>query len=735
MKKVLPGNRRKPNWVVGLTILLVLLYIGYVMGLMEMGKKLLDKPWTDRFIYYFLHPFPLIWGSATGKWVLLAGLSAFVVWIEYATRINNRIAGKEYGTARFITAKEITKRLSSKDRPSKILGDGLLLSTDDRKTGLNNNVLVIGGSGSGKSFRIVKPNILHAQGSMIIADPKGELLKDTGSYLEQKGYRIKVLNLADLRKSDGYNPLNYLKEWGDVVKLVSVLMKNTTPAGASVQDPFWERAETLYLQSLIFYVWLTPQMKGRRNLRSVLELMLEAEAGDDKKFKSRLDKRMEELGKAPWIFTDTMTGKQTQFPGNKHPAVVAYALMKQAAGETLSGILISAGSRLGFLVNSPELLNALDEDEFNIPALGLGYGDEKQKTALFCIIPDADTSLNAVAGILYSQVFEELYRQADKTKTGRLPISVECWFDEFTNIAMPKDFLMLLATMRSRGISANIIIQNIAQIKGRYKDDWETIPGNCDTIVYLGGNEQSTHKYVSEMLGKYTAEKRSFSSSKGRNGSSSHSDDVMGRELLTPDEVRMLPNKKEVVLIRGQYPVLCDKYNTLKDTRFQEAVKLGSYEPEEKVREQKARLYVLQGSDKSEEKDPLQGAVYTSLQQLRKLDRLGKPFQLEYVLADNDENAGEKPGETTEQTAMTAAPSSTEADRNDNDSIRTRMAKYEYTDAQFQEAILASADGLTEAQILEWFFPENSAKKMELMRKMQLQMQKIGQREVAQEHL
>ena len=735
MSRKLAGNKRKPSIMFGLILLAVCVYLGYSIGLMENSGTLGSREWMQGLLYNFLHPLPLLWNDRIQYCVAAASSVAVMMWVYYARGIRQTISGREYGTAKFIRPEIITKRLGKPERTAKILGEKCLLSTDSRKTHLNNNLLLIGGSGAGKSFRFVKPNILQCNGSMVITDPKGELLRDTGAYLKKHGYTVRVLNLVDPHHSDSYNPLAYIRKQDDVVKLVNILLKNTKPKEAvSNTDPFWENAENLYLQALIFYVWLSPRMEGKRNLKSVVNLMDEASVPENEKEKSELDKRMDELLEQDWTLKDPVTGKQQTYRGKDHPAYKTYRKVRVGAVDTVRSIIISANSRLAFLLNSPEILDLLSEDTIRIPELGTGVGRKHSKVALYCIIPDADTTYNAIPGMLYSQIFQELYFQADhKTKNGRLNIPVSLWMDEFSNIAMPADFTGILATMRSREISANIVIQNLSQLKEKYEKNWEVLTGNCDTLIYLGGNEQSTHKYISEMLGKWTAEKRSISQSSGKNGNVSLSDDVLGRELMTPDEVRMMDNRKEIVLIRGQYPVICRKYRTERDWNFREAARYKPYLPSPRKKSgtvaSRHRIQIMLKNQPPYK--PGANAIVTSLAQLRRLDPQGKgeqpPIQVEYSFPELDA-AQEKGGPETnaiKDDASQVIPNSKTKGETDGtgepDSIRDRITKYDYTDEQLQEAVMASADGLSESQILEWFVPDNSPKKMELSRKMQMQ--------------
>ena len=350
--------------------------------------------------------------------------------------------------------------------------------------------------------------------------------------LKNNGYNVKVINLLEMDKSDCYNPFSYIREETDVVKLITNLISNTTPKGATPSDPFWEKAEGLFLQSIFYYVWLEVQ-PAKRNFETVLKLLGEAEVTEQGKA-SKLDVRMKFLEESSPL-------------GANHPAVKQYNKCMRGAGDTVRSIIISANSRLAFLENK-QVLRLLSKDELNLSDIGIGVnGDGETKTALFCVIPDSDKSYNFIIGMLYTQIFQELYYQADFNCGGRLPIHVTFMLDEFANVALPDDFCSLLSTMRSREISSIIIIQNFAQLKALFKDTWETIPGNCDTFIYLGGNEQSTHKYVSELLGKGTIDKKSSGETKGRQGSSSRNYDVLGRELFTPDEA-----EQKAKIDRGQ---------------------------------------------------------------------------------------------------------------------------------------------------------------------------------------
>jgi len=502
------------------------------------------------------NPFGHYYNANTLRAVIYGSLIYGMAVLMYVTSRRNLMHGKEYGTARFADIRMVNKALADKDESkNRILSNNVRMSTDTSVTGLNNNMLVIGGSGAGKTFFIVKPNIMQMMlnNSFIATDPKGEIARATANMLKKNGYNVKVLNLIDMAKSDGYNPFRYIREENDVVKLVTNIISNTTPKETASTDPFWEKSESMFLQALFYYVWLE-MPPNRKNFQSVLDLLSEAEV-DAKGNDSKLTKKMKQLAK---------TSKLKQ----NHPAYKQYMKVIRGAGDTVRSIIISANSRLALLEN-PQILRILSKDDLHLEELGIGVnGDKHTRTALFCIIPDSDKSYNFIVGMLYTQLFQELYFQADFKNDGKLPIQVTLMMDEFANVALPDDFCSLLSTMRSRRISSIIIIQNLAQIKALFKDTWETITGNCDTLVYLGGNEKSTHQYISEMLGKSTIDKRSTGETRGVHGSASRNYDVLGRELMTPDEVRNMSNRKCLIFIKGFNPIFDDKYVPFRHKNF-----------------------------------------------------------------------------------------------------------------------------------------------------------------------
>jgi type IV secretion system protein VirD4 len=488
------------------------------------------------------NPFDIRWVDDTPKCILLF-IAAYVmgIGIYLSTRRNYR-RREEHGSARWGGAAAVNKKYRDKDpQKNKILTQNVRIGLDGRKHKRNLNVLVVGGSGSGKTRFYAKPNVMQANTSFVVLDPKGEILRDTGNLLKANGYEIKVLDLINMHLSHCYNPFAYLKDDKDVLKLVTNLIRNTTPKGSNTNDPFWERSETALLEALILYL-LYEAPKEEQNFPMVMEMIAAAEVReDDETYQSPLDELFERL----------------EMREPEHLAVKQYNIFKLAAGKTAKSILIGLGVRLEKF-NLTTLAGITTVDEMELPSIG------EKKTALFAVIPDNDSSFNFIVGMLYTQLFQSLMYLADYKYGGRLPVHVHFVMDEFANVALPDEFDKLLSTMRSREISVSIILQNLAQLKALFKDTWESIVGNCDELLYLGGNEQSTHKYVSELLGKETIDTNTYGLSRGRNGSYSTNYQQSGRELLTPDEVRMLDNRFALLFIRGERAVMDEKYDILK---------------------------------------------------------------------------------------------------------------------------------------------------------------------------
>ena len=376
--------------------------------------------------------------------------------------------------------------------------------------------------------------------SFVIADPKGEMLRSTAPLLIEQGYDVKVFNLINPKDSDGYNPFTYIRNDEDVIKLITNLIQNTTPKNAGNQDPFWEKSEIALDTALMLYL-LHEAPPEEQNFETLMFLIENAAAmEDDSEYKSPVD-----------ILFDLLEERSPE-----HIAVKQYKVFKQASGKTAKSILISAAVRLAAF-NLPEIAKMTSYDNLDLGSLG------EKKKAIFCVIPDNDNSFNYLVGMLYTQAFQELYYRADHKHGGELPVPVHFVMDEFANVALPDNFERVLATMRSRRISVTIIIQNMAQLKALFKDSWESIVGNCDTFLYLGGNEQATHEYISKMLGKETIDTRTRGITKGQHGSSSTNYQNAGRELLTLDEVRLLDNSNALIFIRGEKPIMDKKFDIL----------------------------------------------------------------------------------------------------------------------------------------------------------------------------
>ena len=478
----------------------------------------LDIHWTDKSLLSIL--------ICTGLYIM--GLCI------YASEQRRTRDGEEHGSAAWGSPRQVNAMFRQKE--NKILTRHVRLGLDTHKHRRSLNVLVIGGSGAAKTRSYVKPNILEANTNYVITDPKMEVLTATGGWLKSKGYDIRVLNLVNLEESDGYNPFRYLRDEKDVLKLVNNLIQATTPKGSHESDPFWTKAETALLQAIILMLFQeAPEYE--QNFSMVMRVLEYAEVREeDDEYLSPLDLLFQAMER-------------------ENPESVAlrqYKVFKQSAGKTAKSILVSAAVRLAPF-NLPQIRAITDHDDMDLYTLG------EKKCALYAVIPDNDNTFNFLVSLLYSQAFQTLYYSADQIHHGALPQHVHFVLDEFAAMPLP-GYTRELATMRSRNISSSTIIQNMAQIKELYKDSWETIPGNSDTILYLGGNEQSTHKYISEALGKATIDTKTHGQTKGKSGSYSTNFQMSGRELLTPDEVRALDNRYCILFIRGAKPVMDLKY-------------------------------------------------------------------------------------------------------------------------------------------------------------------------------
>ena len=673
-------SKKKPSIAFLLLGALLSSYLGYLIGgAWYRGIQL--NEFIEKFNKVCDEPFANYLNSNTPKCIAMAFFIYVMIVIMYYTSQRNFMPNKEYGTAKFESPQKVSKILEDKDPNfNRILSQNVKMSLNFRKLKLNGNILICGGSGAGKTFYEVKPNLMQMPRdcSFICTDPKGEILRSCGTMLKNNGYNVKVINLLEMDKSDCYNPFSYIREETDVVKLISNLIANTTPKGSNPSDPFWEKAEGLFLQAIFYYVWLEEKPE-RRNFATVLELLSQAEVKEQGK-PSKLDRKMKVL-------------EQRSELGSNHPAVKQYNKCMRGAGDTVRSIIISANSRLAFLENK-QVLRLLSKDELNLAEIGIGVNkDAKTKTALFCVIPDTDKSYNFIIGMLYTQIFQELYYQADFMCGGRLPIHVTFMLDEFANVALPDDFCSLLSTMRSREISSIIIIQNFAQLKSLFKDTWETIPGNCDTFIYLGGNEQSTHKYVSELLGKGTIDKKTSGETRGRQGSSSRNFDVLGRELFTPDEVRKLDNRKCIIFIRGFNPIIDNKYVPFRHPMFNQTAD-GKGKPYEHMIDKVSSI-----------KEPT--FTVLSAKSLEYYERMKKKGENVYINEIKYEEFMSLKDNAMERKLMPI---------DKDDSVIKRMTKWQYTKEQQLEAKLAMEANIPEKKILEYFYIDVDAREMRQIR-------------------
>ena len=492
-------------------------------------------------------PFSLHWTPYTMKFIGIFLLLYGGAILFYYTGQKNTRPGEEHGSASWGSVRELDKKYRDKDAGKNvILTQHLQMSMNGKLHRRNLLQIIVGGSGSGKTRFLAKPNLMLANASFIVTDPKGEMLRAVGNLFLEKGYVLRVFDLIDPSKSDCYNPFCYIRKDADVFKLIDNFIKNTTPKNAKSNDPFWEKSETALDSALMLYLLHEAPVEDQ-NMETILYMIENGGAKEeDDDYQSPLDLLFEAL--------------EEEQPD--HIAVRQYHIFKQAAGKTAKSILVSAAVRLASFT-LPEIQRITATDDMELGKLG------ERKQAIFCIIPDSnDASLNFLVGMLYTQAFQELYYQADKVHQGALPVPVRLMFDEFANVALPDGYARLQATVRSRNIMSTIILQNISQLKALFKDDWEGIIGNADSFIYLGGNEQSTHKYISELLGKETIDTRTSSQSKGRNGSFSQNFQQTGRELASVDELAVLDGGKCILQLRGVRPFLSEKYDITKHPNY-----------------------------------------------------------------------------------------------------------------------------------------------------------------------
>lgn len=502
--------------------------------------------WMGRFSEVLKRPSLLRWTSYTVKCIVIVLLLCAFAVLLYRSDREKRRPGGEYGTAKWEAAETMNQKYADKDGPNVILTQHVSIGMDGYKHQRNLNVLVVGGSGSGKTRYFCKPGLMDANCSYLVVDPKGEMLRSTGHFLKSQGYDIKVFDLIHPRQSDGYNPFRYIREEPDVLKLMDNLVKNTTPPKGASNDPFWEKAEIALDSALMLYL-LSEAPKEEQTFEMLMFMLNSAQASEeDEQFQSPLDLLFQSL--------------EDREPD--HLAVKQYKVYKKAAGKTAKSILITAGVRLTAFI-FPQYAAIMQEDEMDFGSLG------ERKRAIFCITPVNDGSMNYLVSMLFTQCFQELYLRADERYDGRLPVPVRVIQDEWANVPQPDSYPKVLATCRSYNIGIDIIVQNIQSIKARYRNEYQSIIGNCDTLLFLGGgNEPESLEFMSKLLGKETISIRTRGQTRGRSGSSSINDQLTGRELMTPDEIRRMPTRDALLLIRGESPVRDRKYNIKKHPNY-----------------------------------------------------------------------------------------------------------------------------------------------------------------------
>ena len=518
----------------------VLWLVVIAAGVYENGMNVFEL--VSRLTAATNRPFAVRWTVYTSRFLLVFLLLYGGGVLLYCSGRENRRPGQEYGSAQWGSPWQLNKKYADKDPANNtLLTRHVAMSLNGRQHMRNLLQIIVGGSGAGKTRFFCKPNIMQANGSFLVTDPKGEQLRALAPLLLEEGYVLRVFDLIDPQHSDAFNPFAYIRDAKDVMKLVNNLIQNTTPKNAQQSDPFWERSEVALDTALMLYL-LYEAPPEEQNFETVLYMLENGGASEeDESYRSPLDLLFEAL--------------EDEEPD--HIAVREYHIFQQAAGKTARSILITAAVRLSAFI-IPQIRDITSHDEIELSLMG------ERKQAVFAVIPDSDSTFNYLVGMLYTCAFQSLYYQADKIHQGPLPVPVRLMMDEFCNVALPSDFVKIQSTMRSRNIMSTIVLQSISGLKALFKDDWEGLLGNADTLLYLGGNEQSTHKYISELLGKETLDVRHTSTTKGRSGSISVSRQQLARELMTPDEVRAMDNRYALLFIRGERPVMDEKYDILR---------------------------------------------------------------------------------------------------------------------------------------------------------------------------
>lgn len=533
---------------------LILLSIGYLVVsivlirlniLVNLGMKINARFLDDTLKSFLIKPFMFPETIQDLKYFSILTLAFIITFLNTITDKKKYLDYQEYGSAKWSKFKDIKPFIDKEYFKNILFTETERMSMNGHKTRRNCNVLVVGGSGTGKSRFYVKPNLMQMHSSYVVTDPKGELFRDTAKMFKDGGYKIKVFNLYDMENSNKYNPFHYIRNETDILKVVNNFMQNTNPPGKQGGDPFWEKSEKALLEALFAFIWLFLK-KEEQNFSMVLRLLEKLEVREDMEdYKSDLDVIMEEYSE--------------KYPGNF--SWKQWCIYKQAGGKTAKSINVSTAVRLEAF-NTDAVSTITDSDEMEIESIG------EEKTIVYLLIPDADSTFNFLISMFYQQMFDTLYYVADFKNNGRLKTPVRCIIDEFANIGQIPEFEKKLSTMRSREINTSIIIQNMAQLEALYKDHWKTIIGNCDSTLFLGSNEQSILKYISEMLGKQTIDIKTSGKTKGKQSSTSNNFQRTGRELMTIDELSRMDNKKCILLFRGLSPFFSNKFPIEKHRRY-----------------------------------------------------------------------------------------------------------------------------------------------------------------------
>lgn len=714
-------KKRKTPYILFAVVFILCILLGYYVSGIFMEGGLTIMNFEDRLNTVFSHPLGNYWNEKSLSCIAVGSLVWLYFVSQYLYRNRNFQFGQEHGTSEWADPEKVRKELADKDiSKNRILSKNVEVS---RTALANNNSIVIGSTGKGKSIGVVVPNILRASASYVLLDVKGELVEGYGNFLKEEGYQIRVLNLKEMEKSNQYNPFRYIKKEEDIIRLVTNIQVNTTPPDAIKGDPFWEDGVAMYLMSLFYYVWL--ECSGRaKTMNKVLELCnKEMETVDEET--TALQILMESL----------VHGKR----GKSHPAYKNYKKLKEGHPETVKSIILMVNAKLKFF-ETPGIRRIFEDDELHLEELGTGKNrDGKTKTALFLVVPDNDVSFNFLIGMVYTQMFDTLIREADLHYHGPLPVPVEAWMDEFANGARPDRFENLITTLRSRNMSAIIFLQSVDQIKTIYKGDtWGILMDACSTFVFLGAGRGSlaTQEYISKLLGQATIDKRSEGEQRGRNRNSNISFDRASRDLMTPSEVGRLPKNKCILLLEGHQPIMDVKNWPFKHKDFKYAKSLGRYENPVFVKRNKDGSYETEKAAGSMVELSEESVAYYKKQAEEEGNVLFFSFDedtfLDIDFNNEDEldlkeaakiikRQNEKKGESVEEITQEVQ----ERPKKETGTVLEWMKDYDLTIEQMEEVVSGLEEGLTEEQVKEYFFMEPERQR-QMRRLYRLQNQRKG---------